>query len=379
MGAIKKAGVEFFAKIDTNRDLIGKASEFTAEVIVDADGTVLDDSATNASIGAFSEVGSTGIYRAPITLTDEGDYTVSVKWTDGTDTEYIPFPVEVKSADMSDIKALIDTLQTDMTAVKGQVDTLDEAELNGIAEQVTALADHVATIEGLLDGDDNASLEVLKQLLEDINGNEGIEKLKTFVDNVELMLEGKEYVDTEGNTVAADDSKGLVEIYNAIAANGTSIADANTAISDLSNQVSVFRTSVETKVDDVQAAVDALTDDTNADSLVSKINAVKTVVDANSDVLTDAGFGNEALKNLIDTLDTNLDALIADFADGGRLEVRFDTIDTAISDLDGALSTAKTEITDAITAQTTHLDGRLDDIDAALGNISGAQQYKGFV
>jgi len=382
MGAIKKAGVEFFAKIDTNRDLIGAADQFTAEVIVDASGDVLTNDSDNASIGAFAEVGSTGIYRAPITLTDEGDFTVSVKWQDPDDAdkhEYIPFPVEVKAADMSDIKALIDALQTDMTAVKGQVDTLDEEELNGIAEQVTALADHVATIEGLLDGDDNASLQVLKDLLDQIAGTEGIESIKGFVDNVELMLEGKEYTDTEGNVVSADDSRGLVEIYNAITANGTSIADANTAISDLSTQVSTFKTSVESKIDDVQAAVDALTDADNADSLVSKVNAIKTVVDANKATLEDAGYGLDALKTLIETADSAIDGLVADFADGGRLEVRFDDLDTAVANVSTAVNDAKEAIQTDIANLSSSLDDKYNSLNGKLDNISGAQQYKGFI
>jgi len=382
MGAIKKAGVEFYAKIDTNRDLIGAASQFSAEVIVDASGDVLTNDSANASIGSFTEVGSTGIYRAPVTLTDEGDYTVSVKWQDPDDTdnhEYIPFPVEVKAADMSDIKSLIDALQTDMTAVKGQVDTLDEDELNGIAESVADLANHVATVEGLLDGDDNASLQVLKDLLDQIAGTEGLESIKGFVDNVELMLEGKAYTDTEGNAVTADDSRGLVEIYNAITANGTSISDANTAIANLDTKVGNIQTSVEGKIADVQAAVDALTDADNADSLVSKVNAIKTVVDANKATLEDAGYGLDALKTLIETADSAIDALAADWADGGRLEVRFDTIDTTLADLNTAVNDAKDAIQTDIANLSTSLDNKYATLSDKLDNISGAQSYKGFV
>ena len=386
MGAIKKAGVEFFAKIDTNRDLIGKESEFTAEVIVDADGSILTDASDNASIGTFTEVGSTGIYRAPITLTDEGDFTVSVKWTDTDDSdkhEYIPFPVEVKSADMSDIKALIDALQTDMTAVKGQVDTLDEEELNGIAESVSDLASHVATVEGLLDGDDNASLQVLKDLLDQIAGTEGLDAIKGFVDNVELMLEGKEYTDTEGNVVAADDSKGLIEIFNAITSNGTDIATANAAITDLDGDVANFKTSVEGLIGTADDAADAATlfgkIRASRESIEAKSDAIKTVVDANKATLEDAGYGLDALKTLIETCDTAVDTLVTDFADGGRLEVRFDDIDTAIANVNTAVTDARDDITTAIANQTTHLDGRLDDLDAAIAAGNARQEYKGFV
>jgi peptidoglycan hydrolase CwlO-like protein len=451
MASVKKAGIEFYAKIDTNRDLIGAESQFSAEVIVDADGSILSDGSngTNGtvSIGAFSEVGSTGIYRAPITLPDEGDYTVSVKWTDGTDTEYIPFPVEIKSADMSDIKDLIDALQADMKDVKDQVDVLDEAELNGIAEQVQSVDEAVNNIKALvaeyvgsfeISGDETGLLTVgstvsgdtsgatgeitavvydagtditgvtvdsqegvfvtgetvsvgrssstgtittvsnnpvnsVMEFVEAINsalteGGSSLDVLASYTDNLELMLEGKEYVDTEGNTVSAEDSKGLAEIYAAIEANGVDIADNNTAIANLSTDVANLKTSVEGKVDAVQSTLDGMLDETDSDSLVSKLNAVKTAVEANQTTLEDAGYGLEALKNLIDTVDTNLDGLIADFADGGRLEVRFDTIDTTLDNL-----------STAINDQTTHLDSRFDDVDAALAAISSTQQYKGFV
>jgi len=453
MGAIKKVGIEFHAKIDTNRDLIGKASEFTAQVIVDSTGTVLNDGDTlgtgTISVGAFSEVGTTGIYRAPITIPEEGDYTISVKWTDtddSTKTEYIPFPVEVTSADMNDIKDLIDALQADITDVKTQVDLLDEAELNNIAEQVTTVDDTVNSIKTLItdyrgsfvvDGDESALLVVGADVLGDTSGATGtiievnvngdgdtavtidtqtgvfaagetvsvsgtsttgtilsvsnnavnsvmefveaindaltgggssLDALAAYTDNLELMLEGKEYVDTTGATVLEADSKGLVEIYAAIEANGTSIADNNTAISTLTTDVSNLRTSVEYKVDAVQTTLDDMLDDANSDSLMYKVDAIRTAVNANTAILEDTTYGNEALKNLIDVLDTNLDALIADWADGGRLETRFDTLDTSL-----------TSINDAITAQTTHLDSRFDSVDAALALLGSTQQYKGFV
>lgn len=378
MGAIKKAGVQFFAKIDTNRDLIGAATQFSAEVVVDADGSILTDASANASIGAFVEVGSTGIYRAPVTLTDEGDYTISVKWTDGTDTEYIPFPVEVKAADMSDIKALIDALQGDVTSVKTQVDVLDEASLNGIEASVATLNTNVSTIEAMLDGDDNASLNVLKTLIEDISGS-GLGAISEFVDNLELMLEGKAYVDTNGVAVTADDSKGLIEIFNAIVANGTDIATANAAIADLDADVVAFKTSVEGKIADLDAVVDAF-----QLSVEGKVDAVKTVVDANSSVLTDAAFGNSALKDLIDNLDGDLVSALA------GMNTRFDTVDAAntantttitdaIASLDTVVDTANADIQALINAQTATLEGRFDSVDSALSNISGAQQYKGFV
>jgi uncharacterized membrane protein YvbJ len=50
MATIKKAGTDFYAKVDTNRDLFGEASGFEASYVNDATGTVTDVA------GTFSEV-----------------------------------------------------------------------------------------------------------------------------------------------------------------------------------------------------------------------------------------------------------------------------------------------------------------------------------
>jgi hypothetical protein len=50
MATIKKAGTDFYAKVDTNRDLFGEASGFEASYVNDATGTVTDVA------NAFSEV-----------------------------------------------------------------------------------------------------------------------------------------------------------------------------------------------------------------------------------------------------------------------------------------------------------------------------------
>ena len=50
MGTIKKAGTDFYAKVDTNRDLFGEASGFDASYVNDATGTVSDVTAAFAEI-----------------------------------------------------------------------------------------------------------------------------------------------------------------------------------------------------------------------------------------------------------------------------------------------------------------------------------------
>jgi len=53
MGTVKKAGTDFYAKVDTNKDLFGAAAGFESSYVNDATGTVV------AGVNAFSEVTKT--------------------------------------------------------------------------------------------------------------------------------------------------------------------------------------------------------------------------------------------------------------------------------------------------------------------------------
>lgn len=74
MGTVKKAGTDFYAKVDTNKDLFGAATGFEASYVNDATGTVADiaevfaevvktvaGSATTSSGGALA-----GAYIIPV-------------------------------------------------------------------------------------------------------------------------------------------------------------------------------------------------------------------------------------------------------------------------------------------------------------------------
>jgi hypothetical protein len=308
--------------------------------------------------------------------------------------EYIPFPVEVKSADMSDLESLLNTLQSDMTSVKGQVDVLDEAELNGIAEQATSIQTTVDNIKTLINDGDGATVNSVMEFVEAINnalttGGSSLSVLAGYTDNLELMLEGKAYTDTEGNAVSEEDSKGLAEIFAAITSNGTDIATANAAITALQTSVNTHTTTITDAISASQTAVETAITNAKA-SIETNVAAVKTVVDSNAALLADAGFGLEAIKNLIVTADAAVDTLAARFDDGGDVEVRFDAIDSAIANIDADIVAAITTVTDAVSATQTaiqtdianlssSLDTKYAALDSKLDTIAGAQQYKGFV
>lgn len=435
MAANKKVGVPFYAKIDTNKDLIGKAANFRLKYIEDSSGTVTDVD-TDGSTWSEVQVGGVGIgiYTCAITISSAGDYTVIAENSvDGM--QNIAFPVEVTAAGIDDIKALIDALQTDVTNINTQVDLLDEAELNGISEQITAMNTTVNNINTLIEDDSIADLVVsgdetvlfvpaanvtgdtsgatgvvdsssfdgtntivvltsstgtftvgetvndgtntttgtvvgggsnainsVMEFVEAINnaltgGGSALDVLAGYTDNLELMLEGKQYVDTTGATVLEADSYGLSEIYAKITANGVDIAAANTALSDATTGLAAIKSAITTAQTSIEGKIDAQTTTIQTD-----IAAVQTVVDANKLTLEDSGYGLSALKTLLDNLSSDI-SLGFIGVDG-----RFDTIDTTL-----------TNISDAITNQTTHLDSRLDDIENAIGGVASAQAFKGFV
>jgi len=124
-------------------------------------------------------------------------------------------------------------------------------------------------------------------------GTSSLSVLSGYTDNLELMLEGKAYTDTTGAAVLAADSYGLSEIYNAISAQGGD----TTLINNLQVSIDSFKLSVETKIDANTVLLNTLT---------SKVDAAKLVVDANKLTLEDAGFGLSALSTQLTTINNNL-------------------------------------------------------------------------
>lgn len=208
----------------------------------------------------------------------------------------------------------------------------------------------------------NSVIEFVKEIQENLKEG-GVTNLSNIGLNLTHMLNGDEKLEDDSDNPTA--GKGLVNIFDGIQTNNSEL---KTAISDAKD-------SVETKVDDVNTAVTdarasieskigALVDEDNSDSLVSKVNAVKDVVDSNKGLLENETYG---LAKLLDSL-TNIGDL---FKDGGDIEVRFDNIDQAISDVSSSISDVATAITD----QTAHIDDKFATVMTELDAMKNVANY----
>ena len=312
MANIKKAGVEFITTLDLRPDLTGKEDTFTVKYRRNSDGTETDVSSDVTELDS-----SAGTYQFPVTVSDAGDYTMLISSTiEGFDNIVSAFVVA--NASIDDVKAVVDTLTTTLEDVKGQVDTLDEDLVNGISEKVVSVDDKLTELKALLSDTDDDAITSLRELLQDItdagSDRDGvIASLTQYTDNLELMLEGKEYTDTEGNTVAVDDSYGLSDLFTKI-----------------------------TEGVDTAAAIE------------SKVDDVKTVIDANKSTLEDAGFGLSALKTLID-----------------NVQAAIDDKDTDNDDVLSVLNDEDTGIVALRDSLMTKLDSMDDKLDGIGASVSG--------
>ena len=168
--SVKKAGVGFKVKVETNADLTGAGSGFTAYYINDSDGVKTD------IVGSFTEdVNTAGLYFSPnIVIPNAGDYTFVVgNPTAGMDNH--PTPLVVTIANIDDVKLVVDALAvtladdgvkiddiiTKVDAVKAVVDA-NEATLENAGYGLSALKDlldSVTTAIGTSDTDIKAILQ----------------------------------------------------------------------------------------------------------------------------------------------------------------------------------------------------------------------------
>ena len=426
--AVKKAGVQFFVTVDSSADLTGLAGTFSIQVRDNNSGAI--NEAGNVIVAGFAELAeSLGTYQAPVTINNTGDYTVIVESSEQS-FQSITAPLVVAAANIDDVKNVVDLLQTDLSSVKTQIDLLDEAELNNIAESLQVVQNTVSNVEDLIinkttdlvfagvdesakfttgqvvkganseaygtvdsvsfDGTDttvslvhvvgsfengeailddqgatlatlssfvegnttvDSVLEFVRQINDALNGGDTgiLEVLKGYTDDIELMLTGSEFL-RDGTT-----PNPFYDVNNPGVAKEASVqavlADLVTVKTDIENT----RVSVEGKID---ALIGADGDAPEAGTLFGRVAGIKSVVDANQASLTDAGFGLEALKGLIETADAAIDTLAARFNDGGDIEVRFDGIDDAIAAAQAALESRF----DAVDASLSTINQKLDDI-----------------
>jgi len=311
--SVKKAGVAFKVKVETNSDFTGQAGGFSAFYINDATGIRTD------IVGTFTEDGNTpGLYFSPnVTIPAAGDYTLVINnGAAGMDNH--PTPIVVTVATIDDVKVVVDNLETVLATVAADVDGLDGQDLTDIKATLEQ-------IKLLVDDADGTAVNSVMEFVEQINGAlesgaSGLSALAGFTDDIENMLLGTEFL-ADGVT-----QNPFYDATNPGAAKEATLVEGLTS---LQTDISVFRTSLETKAANIQAAV----------------NAVKVVVDANEAMLSDAGSGLANLKVLIDAMAVNVElhganvtALLVDGTSGlaaikTEIVTRFDAVDNSLASL----------------------------------------------
>ena len=328
--SVKKAGVAFKVKIETNSDFTGQAGGFNSFYINDATGIRVD------IVGSFTEDGNTpGLYFSPsVTIPTAGDYTLVVNNGDaGMDNH--PTPIVVTVATIDDVKVVVDNLEATLAVVAADVDGLDGQNLLDIK----ATLDSITT---LLINDGTESVDSVMEFVNSINdalvdGASGLTALAGYTDDIENMLQGTQYM-ADGVT-----ANPFYDAVNPGVAKESTLAEGLTS---LQTDISVFRTSAETKAADIQAAV----------------NAVKVVVDGSSAILNDAGYGLENLKVLIDAMATNV-------------ELHGTNITALLTDGTSGLAAIKTEIVTRFDA----VDGSLAGLHTKIDDLTNAKGFTAFV
>jgi len=179
-----------------------------------------------------------------------------------------------------------------------------------------------------------------KALLE---GGSSLDILRTFSLDVEHLILGDATLE-DGSTCPTV-GKGLVNIFDELSSTHTDLTALKALAEDAAVGFGAIKGAIDAGVSSIETKIDALTDETNSSSLASKLNTINTIVTNNSDILGDATFGNEAIKNAIDALSS-----------GNTTGT--DEIKAILEDSTNGLAAIKTAILDKLTV----MDGKLDQI-----------------
>jgi hypothetical protein len=207
----------------------------------------------------------------------------------------------------------------------------------------------------------NAAVDSVMEFVSEINsalenGASGLSAIAEFTDNLEFMLEGRSYTDTYGNTIAETDSKGLAEIFAEIVANGENTDAAKIAINEVKSSVTLLHNSVSNGFTAIEASVAFF-----KASIENKVETVREFVSVNSAILGNINFGNEAIKNLLDSLAANLITVDNDV----------DSIINILNDTTFGLSAIKTLLGS--------MDSKLDTIENKIDILTSSSSAKIFI
>jgi peptidoglycan hydrolase CwlO-like protein len=297
------------------------------------------DGVKTAITGSFVESSDTpGLYFSPdIVVSEPGDYTIVINNSNaGMDNHATP--VVVTEASIDDLNNAIAVVQATADDIKSEVDGLDGQNLQDIK-------DSLASIKNLINDEDGSAVDSVMEFVSKIdealsNGANSLSVLSGYTDDVENMLLGTEHLaDGSDNPLYGANNAQLKALIESSLV--TLQGDLTNARNYLADKIDNFRTSVEAKVD-----------------------AVKTVVDSNANILGDTAYGNEALKGLLDTLTSKLDTLAA----STTLAEARDAILAVLNDSETGLSALKSYIAsrfDTVDSNLATIENKIDDISNA--------------
>ena len=316
---MRKAGIQFFPAVSLSGDLTGIATSFTGKYRLEGS----TGEWTTFPTG-FTEV-KEGFYSSPLTIPTPGSYLITIESTD-TRVDDVDGYVIVTAATIDDVQSAIATAQADISAIKSQVDALDEATVNNIATQVSSVDAKLVELKALLSDTDDSAVVSLRELLNDIttagaSRDSVIAALASYTDDLEIMVRGDEFM-KDGITPNPFFGKTGHDIYD-------QLVDTT---SYLHGAITDIKTALE---------LDA---HTTRDLIVGKVDAVKTVVDANATELANAGYGLSAIRAAIQTVMDNTSGSTSDIID-------------LLTDAENGLAAIKTAIMTKLGTIETKIDG----------------------
>ena len=324
--SIKKLGVQFNPMLSLDPDLSGLAATLTAKYRLQG-----DTGAWTTVSGTFLEE-TAGCYSIGITINTAGTYHISISSSD-PDVPTVDSYVTVVRATTDDIIDAIAVAQADLTTVKLQVNALDETTVNNIASQVLTIDGKLVELKGLLSDVDDPAVISLRELLSDIQlagsaRDSVITALTNFTDDIEIMIRGDQFL-TSG---AANPffGKTTQHVYDLLVSTSSLLSTAITTAKDA-------------VIADAQAT---------RDLVVTKLNAINTIVTGNSDKLGNATYGLASLRQVLDSIVAN--------TEGGTQSI----ID-ALEDASTGLAAIKTAVMDKLVV----MDGKLDTAAVKLDTI----------
>jgi len=176
-----------------------------------------------------------------------------------------------------------------------------------------------------------------------LEGGSSLDILRNFSLDVEHLILGDATL--EDGSANPTVGKGLVDIFDELTSTHTDLTALKALSEDATVGFGAIKGALDAGVTSIEDKIAALVDETDANSLASKLNTINTIVTNSNGVLVDANFGNEALKAAIDAL-----------ADGSTSNT--DDILNLLQDADIGLAAIKTAILDQLTV----MDGKLDSI-----------------